>query len=120
MNARHCDALIPEQCPAGSARSRLPALLYSTVAATAALWRHDGSRKINNACTEPSAFSGPTTSTWSPTLRSTRSSTTATDCSPGPRSQRRLDQPGDVVFKHASATGCEGIISKRKDSRAIG
>ena len=28
-----------------------------------------------------------------------------------------LEQPGDVVFKHACALGCEGIVSKRLGSR---
>jgi ATP-dependent DNA ligase len=28
-----------------------------------------------------------------------------------------FDEPGDVVFKHACALGCEGIVSKRLGSR---
>jgi bifunctional non-homologous end joining protein LigD len=28
-----------------------------------------------------------------------------------------FEQPGDVVFKHACALGCEGIVSKRLGSR---
>jgi bifunctional non-homologous end joining protein LigD len=24
-----------------------------------------------------------------------------------------IDEPGDIVFKHACALGCEGIVSKR-------
>ena len=28
-----------------------------------------------------------------------------------------FEEPGDVVFKHACALGCEGIVSKRLDSR---
>jgi ATP-dependent DNA ligase len=27
------------------------------------------------------------------------------------------EEPGDVVFKHACALGCEGIVSKRRGSR---
>jgi ATP-dependent DNA ligase len=27
-----------------------------------------------------------------------------------------FEQPGDVVFKHACALGCEGIVSKRLGS----
>jgi len=27
-----------------------------------------------------------------------------------------IDQPGDVVFRHACKLGLEGIVSKRKDS----
>jgi bifunctional non-homologous end joining protein LigD len=29
----------------------------------------------------------------------------------------RIEEPGDVVFKHARALGCEGIVSKRRGSR---
>jgi hypothetical protein len=28
-----------------------------------------------------------------------------------------FEEPGDVVFKHACALGCEGIVSKRRGSR---
>jgi ATP-dependent DNA ligase len=28
-----------------------------------------------------------------------------------------FEQPGDVVFEHACALGCEGIVSKRLGSR---
>jgi len=28
-----------------------------------------------------------------------------------------FEEPGDVVFKHACALGCEGIVSKRLGSR---
>jgi bifunctional non-homologous end joining protein LigD len=28
-------------------------------------------------------------------------------------------EPGDVVFKHACALGCEGIVSKRRGSRYV-
>jgi ATP-dependent DNA ligase len=31
-----------------------------------------------------------------------------------------FEQPGDVVFKHAYALGCEGIVSKRLASRYSG
>jgi ATP-dependent DNA ligase len=32
-------------------------------------------------------------------------------------SRSRSEDPGDVVFKHAGALGCEGIVSKRLGSR---
>jgi bifunctional non-homologous end joining protein LigD len=37
--------------------------------------------------------------------------------SPGVRFNQHIEQPGDIVFKHACALGCEGIVSKRLGSR---
>jgi bifunctional non-homologous end joining protein LigD len=31
-----------------------------------------------------------------------------------------FEEPGDVVFKHACALGCEGIVSKRRGSPYVG
>jgi ATP-dependent DNA ligase len=31
-----------------------------------------------------------------------------------------IDEPGDVVFRHACKLGLEGIVSKRKDSYRSG
>jgi ATP-dependent DNA ligase len=38
-------------------------------------------------------------------------------CPPGVRLNQHLVHPGDAVFKHACALGCEGIVSKRLGSR---
>ena len=35
----------------------------------------------------------------------------------GPVLNATFEEPGDVVFKHACALGCEGIVSKRLGSR---
>jgi bifunctional non-homologous end joining protein LigD len=40
-----------------------------------------------------------------------------TGCRPGLVVNRFFEQPGDEVFKHACARGCEGIVSKRRGSR---
>jgi bifunctional non-homologous end joining protein LigD len=37
-------------------------------------------------------------------------------CGPGLVLNVVFEQPGDVVFKHARALGCEGIVSKRRGS----
>jgi bifunctional non-homologous end joining protein LigD len=39
------------------------------------------------------------------------------DCRPGLVINKVFIEPGDVVFKHACALGCEGIVSKRRGSR---
>jgi bifunctional non-homologous end joining protein LigD len=39
------------------------------------------------------------------------------DCGPGLTINKVFIEPGDVVFKHACALGCEGIVSKRRGSR---
>jgi bifunctional non-homologous end joining protein LigD len=37
-------------------------------------------------------------------------------CGPGLALNHVFEQPGDVVFKHACALGCEGVVSKRRGS----
>jgi bifunctional non-homologous end joining protein LigD len=37
-------------------------------------------------------------------------------CRPGVRFNEHLTHPGDIVLRHACKMGCEGIVSKRKDS----
>jgi bifunctional non-homologous end joining protein LigD len=41
------------------------------------------------------------------------------DSRPGLVLNKVFIEPGDVVFKHACALGCEGIVSKRRGSRYI-
>jgi len=36
---------------------------------------------------------------------------------PGLQLNEHIDEPGDVVFRHACATGVEGIVSRRHGSR---
>jgi ATP-dependent DNA ligase len=40
-------------------------------------------------------------------------------CGPGLAVNETFEQPGEVVFKHAVALGCEGIVSKRKGSAYV-
>jgi bifunctional non-homologous end joining protein LigD len=41
------------------------------------------------------------------------------DCRPGLVLNQVFEEPGDVVFKHACALGCEGVVSKRRGSRYV-
>jgi ATP-dependent DNA ligase len=41
------------------------------------------------------------------------------DCGPGIVLNSVFEEPGDVVFKHAVALSCEGIVSKRRGSHYV-
>jgi bifunctional non-homologous end joining protein LigD len=51
-------------------------------------------------------------------VRKTTLASVLRKCRPGVRLNEHLDHPeGGVVFEHACALGCEGIVSKRLGSR---